>query len=99
MRLIDLDAAINALEKIDCSDGVGISALKCDVVDDAVTVIKELPSVDAVPVRHGQWIPCYPLGDDGPEGYMCSVCHIGGWEKTNFCSECGANMDGKVNNG
>lgn len=49
-------------------------------------------SVDAVPVVHGQWIPCHPLGDDAPEGYMCSVCHVGGWEKTNFCNNCGAEM-------
>lgn len=42
--LISRQAAIDALEKIDCSDGVGISLLKCDAVDDAVTAIKALPS-------------------------------------------------------
>ena len=41
---ISRQAAIEALEKIDCSDGVGISSLKCDAVDDAVTAIKALPS-------------------------------------------------------
>ena len=51
-----------------------------------------MPKVDAVPVRHGRWIPCHPLGDDAPEGYMCSACHVGGWEKTNFCPNCGADM-------
>ena len=42
--LISRQAALDALEKIDCSDGVGISSLKCDAVDDAVTAIKVLPS-------------------------------------------------------
>ena len=55
-KLIELDAALDALEGIDCSDGVGISTLKCDTVNDAITVIKALPTVDAVPVRHGRWI-------------------------------------------
>ena len=57
-------------------------------------LIDEQPTVDAVPVRHGRWIPCHPLGDGTPEGYMCSVCHIGGWEETNFCPMCGADMRG-----
>ena len=37
---------LDALENIDCSDGVGLSALKCDVVDDAVNAIKALSSAD-----------------------------------------------------
>lgn len=42
--LISRNAAIDAVENIDCSDGVGISALKCEAVDDVVTAIKALPS-------------------------------------------------------
>lgn len=62
---------------------------------EAYGIIQEMPTVDAVEVVHGQWIPCHPLGDDGPEGYMCSVCRVGGWEKTNFCPNCGArNIEG-----
>lgn len=52
-------------------------------------------AVNAVPMVHGRWIPCHPLGDDAPEGYMCSVCRVGGWEKTNFCPNCGAKLDEK----
>lgn len=60
-RLISLNAAIDVLEKIDCSDGVGISSLKCDAVDDAVTAIKALPSAqsgceDAVPRTSVEYI-------------------------------------------
>lgn len=42
--LISRQAAIDAVENINCSDGVGISALKCEAVDDVVTAIKALPS-------------------------------------------------------
>lgn len=48
--LISRQEAIDAVENIDCSDGVGISALKCEAVDDGVTAIKALPS--AQPETH-----------------------------------------------
>ena len=100
-KLIDLDAAINALGTIDCSDGVGISTLKCDAVDDAITVIKELPTVDAVPVVHGRWETVEDW--DGDERYKCSVCgdewflEVGNPEfnNMNYCPKCGARMDGE----
>jgi len=47
--LISRQAAIDAVENIDCSDGVGISALKCEAVDDGVTAIKALPSAQPEP--------------------------------------------------
>ena len=51
---ISRQAANDALENIDCSDGIGISALKCDVVKDALNAIKALP-----PAQLAQrWIPC-----------------------------------------
>lgn len=61
--------------------------------------IEDIADDLAIPVRHGRWIPCHPLGDDGPEGYMCSVCHVGGWEKTNFCNDCGADVRKGGDNG
>lgn len=54
--LIDRQAAIDALEKIDCSDGVGISSLKCNAVDDAVIAIKALPSAQTEPAIPLSWI-------------------------------------------
>ena len=42
--------AINALENIDCSDGIGISTVKCDVVEDVINAINTLPS--AQPETH-----------------------------------------------
>ena len=44
--------AVDALEEIDCSDWGGLlSASKCDVVDDAVAIIKALPSAQPEPIR------------------------------------------------
>lgn len=64
--LIDRYAALNELENIDCSDGVGLSALKCDVVEDAISAIKALP-----PAQPG-WIPTsVRLPEDNEEVLFC----------------------------
>lgn len=74
---------------------------KCPLLEDPVWLEDRKDAVTAediqkiVPVRHGRWEPCHPLGDNTPEGYMCSVCHVGGWAKTDICLNCGAKMDGK----
>ena len=97
--LISRQAALDALEGIDCSDGVGISTLKCDTVNDAITVIKALPTVDAVPVVHGHWIKFGVSDKDGNQQYRCSVCECeeihSPFVKVNYCWNCGARMDGK----
>ena len=45
--MIQRQAALDALGNIDCSDGVGFSALKFDAIVDAVTAIKALPSAES----------------------------------------------------
>lgn len=56
--------AVDALEKIDCSDGVGLSALKCDTVDDAIAAIKALSHVDAVEVVRCKDCKHRPTGEN-----------------------------------
>lgn len=60
--------------------------------------IADAPTVDAVEVRHGYWIPAMHIGDCC---YRCSECQflrdaylldIG-----NYCPNCGARMEGDVN--
>lgn len=60
--------------------------------------IANAPTVDAVEVRHGYWIPAMHIGDCC---YRCSECQflrdaylldIG-----NYCPNCGARMEGDVN--
>ena len=52
-------------------------------------IVKETPTVEAAPVRHGQW-EC---------GGVCSECGLDTAEhKPNFCPHCGAKMDGGEGN-
>ena len=50
--------------------------------------IKNLPSADVVPVRHGRW-------DYDPSGAWCSVCGEYSEVESNYCGNCGAKMDGE----
>ena len=61
---------------------------KTDVLDE----VDAQPTVDAVPVVHGRWIPFHSqiAGDI----QYCSACEIGFIAKTNYCPNCGAKMDG-----
>ena len=98
--IINRQAAIDALENIDCSDGIGISALKCDVVEDALNAIKVLPS--AQPERKkGRW------NDIDAETYTWKIrCDQCGHERSmlstgqtypRFCENCGSDMRGDSN--
>lgn len=69
------------------------------VVDE--DIINETPTIDAEPVRHGQWVKAH--GMMPPEYHhrkCCSLC--GGWAPQDFfgrermspyCQSCGARMD------
>ena len=52
--------------------------------------IKTLSAADVAPVRHGRWIASHD------EFCACSICKYPvyvGWNKTNYCPNCGAKMD------
>ena len=52
--------------------------------------IKTLSAADVAPVRHGRWIALHD------EFCACSICKYPvyvGWNKTNYCPNCGAKMD------
>lgn len=63
---------------------------------EAYGIIQEMPTVDAVPVRHGRW-------KWNGEAFICSACGNGhkgqptimGQPMFEFCPICGARMDGK----
>ena len=55
--------------------------------------LKELPTVEAEPVRHGHWID----NDIDSEAWnFCSVCGEQAIDNYDYCPNCGAKMDGKV---
>ena len=75
-----------------------------DGYDDAFTDIRNAPTIDAVPVRHGKWE--YGEDESGYDGYYCSKCfgHVRWYgkvgeqsinfiKKYNYCPNCGARMD------
>ena len=70
---------------------------------EAYGIIQGMDTVDAVPVRHGQWIRVYSRpGVFKYWGWTCDQCgqrtgneYAPQWYK--FCPNCGARMDGKGN--
>lgn len=100
MRLINANAMkesmISTLERIKRNpkmDGheqdiiAAIVALS-EMIDDA-------PTVDAVLVRHGRWLPYNSKYGHDEKVYLCNQCnHNVGFKKMNFCPNCGARMDG-----
>ena len=66
------------------------------------STIEDQPTVDAVEVVHGRWI-LEQVYKDGTADYKCSICDfddafpIGNFTYRNYCSNCGAKMDGDEN--
>jgi hypothetical protein len=89
MRLIDADLLKDGLRNLKAR-GTNINYVKGlqDAIDDYLPqIIDDVPTIDAEPVRHGEWIKV----DD--YAVMCSEC--GKYEKWiyPYC-HCGAKMDG-----
>ena len=100
MRLFDLDEAIKLLRgkcvaKYPTTFLVGLFA--------AADELSKLPEVDAKPVVHGRWVNWGKSGTPTYENYgTCSVCHEDAeicTEHRNYCPNCGAQMDGGIENG
>ena len=56
--------------------------------------IKGMPTVDAVEVVHGEWGEIYTCHGERLWGYKCSQCEQDNPNKSNYCPNCGAKMDG-----
>jgi len=95
--LIDRQAAIRSVCEKECR------VLKpCNAECGSVIALRELPSVEAEPVRQGQWV--YGEDDHGIDGYHCNKCgFFVPWDYThkfinfiedyNYCPHCNARMD------
>ena len=61
-----------------------------------LNIVNKQPTVEAVPVVHGEWVNEY-INRYGHPCHCCSVCgfHASHQDK-NFCPECGADMRKKV---
>ena len=69
----------------------GVKAVEIGAVIKAVDMF---PIADVVEVRHGEWIDDDTWSADMLH-YRCSICGNYVGCKTNFCSNCGAKMDGE----
>ena len=61
--------------------------------------IDKMPTIDAVPVKHGEWKDVMTEPWCTFDECKCSVCGVveyfnKGWKKFNYCPNCGAKMDG-----
>lgn len=78
----------------------------CKAIEDAplhvqatvLQYITESPTIDAVPVVHGQWndIKSEVLNPGIAWVCRCSLCGCPQDYKHNYCPNCGAKMDGQV---
>lgn len=98
MRLIDADA----LGVGEANRDVFIVPEYADGWNSAIKMIKNAPTVDAVPVKHGKWLET----DSAPHRVYCSKCYKTfvnnkNWLKSNggsiddaeYCPHCCAKMD------
>ena len=81
----------------DVKTAIGVLALKYDsmICGDARRCVESIPVVDAVEMRHGEWIIDETFGS-----FACSICgswHSGGFDswRSPYCPKCGAKMDGE----
>ena len=91
MRLIDADALISFIDMGHLRNPLESCFSERDVVD----MLESRPTIEAEPVKHGDW----ELRHVGHGHYWeCSVCHknpcIYVTKDTKFCPNCGAKMDG-----
>lgn len=64
-----------------------------------------IPAADVAPVRHGKWLtweeqfPGSTPKKQSGFGVFCDKCHSHADNRTDYCPNCGAKMDGGANNG
>lgn len=98
MRLIDADAL---LESGICAEyGYNDNGLLLIPMRDVINSIRNAPTIDAKPVRHGRWIKV--LGGNGLVSTIrcseCDNCDNASYIPGNYCWFCGAKMDGDDEN-
>lgn len=105
MGLIQRDALLNKLNDIRETYRVAKNFNAISAIDNVIGEVKDAPSVDVAPIRHGEWIFEAPNAI-GFFPVKCSKCGIKiattgdpcDWVNEPdhlYCGSCGAKMDGK----
>ena len=88
MRLIDVDKLTTEIKREYCEDCIDDACDLCWVID-CIKYLKNAPTVEAKPIKHGHWI----TGTEPFPTYQCSNCKEYADEAYDYCPECGAKMD------
>lgn len=90
-RLIDGDALKENIPNtnVDIFENCRNCTTLCDW--EVKELIDKMPTIDAVEVVHGNW---EVVDQEEPRRYGCSICKRLSFYVTNYCSCCGAKMDG-----
>ena len=96
MRPIDANAL---LESGICAEyGYNDNGLLLIPMRDVTNSIRNAPTIDAEPVRHGRWLynsyPTVWYGHGEPPEWVCSECEERAYNTHDYCPNCGAKMDG-----
>ena len=102
-RYIDADALIEYLKKMwarwDEDDWYEAQAK--DAMKDDIEIVNKQPTVDAVPVVHGEWVSEWDRCDFIVRCSACGEIALfkgdGDHAYSPYCPNCGAKMDGKEN--
>ena len=88
---IERDAAIELGKKQSCA-GIIDGGDFCNI---SANMLRKIPTADVVEVRHGRWSHVAYL--KGIKVMECSYCGKRVLGAHNYCGNCGAKMDGGVN--
>ena len=99
-RLIDANALLEKISEV-CKEHFCFRSYQYvrEFVGDISDAVRKAPTVDAVEVVHGRWIPYYY--DECPQDADVKCSNCGVYEPYeamgNYCPNCGAKMDGDGN--
>ena len=102
-RFIDANNLIEEIREERCYNCRNFKDMKCDYCGtaDYIYMIEDMPTIEAKPVVHGRWISKNHHGYEWV--FICSNCgYIDGYpfnDRSNYCPNCGAKMDGGIENG
>ena len=100
MELVDKAALETYIADLCQSCGCAPDDERCHCyIEDIYIYLNTAKIIKAEPVKHGRWVPMYELTSEGilpdePMGYMCDQCKAKRRKQLNYCSNCGARMNG-----
>ena len=94
---VALLALFEAAEEDDV-ERFGVHISDCFPAERASEIANTLPAADVAKVKHGHWIE-HQWAEESEglliSNFECSQCHDWKREKSDYCPNCGAKMDGE----